>query len=255
MASRCRHRDLAWAWLAIGAVLRVAHADDLPVCPPAVSTANTAMPGSSNVRLVTGAPYSALGTSQTTVILPDGSRVVRENLIRQWRDSDGRTRSEIFLSTIGGTPPVEVNTTVTVIDDPAARERYVLQPGGVAVTMPIVPCRPASEPDLTVGPPRPANLPIRMSQPVKLGERKLDGETVAGRRIEATIPAGAIGNPQPIQMSAEQWYGKDLQVVVEATYRDPRTGETRYKLSDIDRAEPDAKLFKVPDNYRKESRK
>jgi hypothetical protein len=205
------------------------------------------------VRLVTGAPFSALGTSQTTVTLPDGSRVVRQNVIRQWRDSDGRTRAEISLSTIGGTPPVEVNSTVTVIDDPEARQRYVLQPDGVAVTLPIVPCRLATEPDITVGPPRPANLPIRVSQPVKLGERKLDGETVAGRRIEATIPAGVIGNSKPIQMSAEQWYGKDLQVVVEATYRDPRTGETRYKLSDIDRAEPDAKLFKVPDNYRKEA--
>ena len=50
-------------------------------------------------------------------------------------------------------------------------------------------------------------------------------------------------------MSAEQWYGKDLQVVVEATYRDPRTGETRYRLSDIQRAEPDASLFRVPNNY------
>ena len=245
MASRCRRRDrvalaLALPWVALlTAAPQTAHAEEVPVC---------------NVRLVTGVPYSAIGTSQTTVTLPDGSRIVRQNLIRQWRDSDGRTRSEISLSTIGGSssgaPPVEVNSTVTVIDDPAARERYVLQPGGkVAVTMPIVPCRPASEPDLTVGPPRPANLPIKVSPPVKLGERKLDGETVAGRRIEGTIPAGTIGNSKPLQMSAEQWYGKDLQVVVEATYQDPRTGETRYKLSDIDRAEPDAKLFKVPDNY------
>ena len=171
---------------------------------------------------------------------------MRENVIRQWRDSDGRTRAEISLSTIGGTPPVEVNSTVTVIDDPAARERYVLQPGGKIATLPIVPCRPATEPDITVGPPRPANLPMRVSQPVKLGERKLDGETVAGRRIEATIPAGAMGNSKPIEMSAEQWYGKELQVVVEATYRDPRTGETRYRLRDIERAEPDAALFKVP---------
>ena len=75
---------------------------------------------------------------------------------------------------------------------------------------------------------------------------------VAGRRIEATIPAGAVGNSKPIQMSAEQWYGKDLQVVIEATYRDPRTGETRYRLSDIERAEPDAALFQVPDTYRKQ---
>jgi hypothetical protein len=159
------------------------------------------------------------------------------------------------LSSIAGTPPLELNTTVTVIDDPSARERYMLQPGrNVAVTIPITPCRPAGsrEPDLTVGPPRPAHLPLQVSPPVTLGERKVDGEMLAGRRIEATIPAGAAGNSQPIKMSAEQWYGKDLQVVVEATYKDPRTGETRYKLSDIDRAEPDAQLFKVPDNYVKQ---
>jgi hypothetical protein len=152
---------------------------------------------------------------------------------------------------------VELNTTVTVIDDPATRQRYVLQPGEkVAHTTPIVPCRTdasSREPDLSVGPPRPANLPIKVSPPVTLGERQLDGETVAGRRIEATIPAGAMGNSKPIRMSAEQWYGKDLQVVIEATYRDPRTGETRYRLSDIDRAEPDAALFKVPNNYRREA--
>ena len=89
---------------------------------------------------------------------------------------------------------------------------------------------------------------MKVSAPVKLGERKVDGETVAGSRVEATIPAGAIGNEQPIKMSAEQWYGRDLQVVVEATYRDPRTGETSYKLRDIHRSEPDARLFRVPDN-------
>ena len=93
---------------------------------------------------------------------------------------------------------------------------------------------------------------MNVTAPVKLGERKVNGETAAGSRVEATIPAGAIGNEQPINMSAEQWYGKDLQVVVEATYRDPRTGETRYKLSDIHRAEPDARLFRVPDNYTKQ---
>jgi len=253
MASRYRRRDFA-CWLAMTcAVAPVLRAGEVPECPVTPVLANPAA-GSNNVRLVTGVPYSALGTSETITTLPDGQRIVRQNHIRQWRDSGGRTRSEITLSTIGGEPPVELNTTVTVIDDPAARERYMLQPGEkVAVTMPIVPCRAAESPpelDLSVGPPRPAHLPLKVSAPVTLGERNLDGETVAGRRIEATIPAGAIGNSQPIRMSTEQWYGKDLKVVVEATYRDPRTGETRYRLSNIDRAEPDAALFKVPDNYR-----
>ncbi|HEU5135583.1 MAG TPA: hypothetical protein VFU13_10610 [Steroidobacteraceae bacterium] len=225
----------------------------IPECPASPSADGTASrPVPNNVRLVTGQPYSALGTSQTVTTLPDGNRIVRQNTIRLWRDSDGRTRSEFSLSSIGGPRPLELNTTVTVIDDPAARERYMLQPAGkVAVTVPIVPCRVSAglEPDLSVGPPRPPGLPMQVSTPVKLGERQVDGETAAGSRVEATIPAGAIGNKQPIRMSAEQWYGKDLQVVVEATYRDPRTGETRYKLSDIHRDEPDARLFRVPDNY------
>jgi hypothetical protein len=168
--------------------------------------------------------------------------------VRVWRDSDGRTRSEYELTSIGGPTPVEINSRLTVIDDPSARERYMLQPDGRVVTLPIAPCRPASEPDITVGPPRPTGRPLKVSQPVKLGERKVDGETLTGRRVEATIPAGAMGNEQPVKMSAEQWYGKDLQVVVEATYRDPRTGETRYKLREIQRDEPDASLFRPEGN-------
>jgi hypothetical protein len=246
MASRSNLRSAAAAVVGIALLATIARGEDAaPACSP------------SNVRVVTGAPYSALGTSETVTTLPDGNRIVRQNTIRQWRASDGRTRAEYSLSSIGGPTPLEVHTTVTVIDDPAARERYMLQPGAkVALTMPIVPCRTADapiEPDVTVGPPRPSRLPMKVSPPMTLGERKLDGETVAGSRIEATIPAGAIGNEQPIRMSAEQWYGKDLQVVVEATYQDPRTGETKYKLSDIDRAEPDAKLFKVPDGYSKQT--
>jgi hypothetical protein len=228
-----------------------AHADEraIPDCPPSPSSGRAAVQSApDNVRLVTGAPYSALGTSQTVTTLPDGNRVVRQNTIRLWRDSHGRTRSEFALSSIGGPTPLEVNATVTVIDDPSTRERHLLQPGGRVVTVPIAPCRvvASNEPDLSVGPPRPAGLPLTVSQPVKLGERKLDGETVAGSRVEATIPAGAAGNDRPIRMSAEQWYGKDLQVVVEATYRDPRTGETRYRLREIRRSEPDASLFEVP---------
>jgi hypothetical protein len=252
MASRRRSsRALApLVALGVGLLSLRAHgqgeAAAIPDCPPSPSAGSQAAPN--NVRLVTGAPYSALGTSQTVTTLPDGNRVVRQNTIRLWRDSHGRTRSEFSLSSIGGPTPLEVNATVTVIDDPSARERHMLQPDGRVVTVPIAPCRvlPSNEPDLTVGPPRPAGLPLKVSQPVKLGERQLDGETVAGSRVEATIPAGAVGNDRPIKMSAEQWYGKDLQVVVEATYRDPRTGETRYKLREIRRNEPDASLFEVP---------
>jgi hypothetical protein len=237
-----------------GAHAATDEAGTVPACAPVPDT--VVAPGSmpNKVRLVTGAPYSALGTSETVTTLADGNRIVRQNKVRLWRDSDGRTRSEFSLSSIGGPLPLELNTTVTVIDDPEARQRYMLQPAErVAVTVPIVPCR-ASAParDAAAEVPRKPSAPLNVSARVQLGERTMDGQTVEGSRIEATIPAGAIGNLQPIKMSAEQWYGRELQVVVEAYYRDPRSGDTRYKLSDIQRAEPDASLFRVPNGYAKQ---
>ena len=255
MARSCRYSKparpprhaalLAMSVFSAGVAAQVQAQDSagFPVCPPAPAN-TTVRPTPDNVRLVTGAPYSAYGTSETVTTTPDGGKVVRHNSVRVWRDSDGRTRSEYDLTSIGGPTPVEINSRLTVIDDPAARERYMLQPDGKVVTLPIAPCRAANEPDITVGPPRPAGLPLKVSRPVKLGERQVDGETLTGRRVEATIPAGAMGNEQPVKMSAEQWYGKDLQVVVEATYKDPRTGETRYRLREIQRDEPDASLFR-----------
>ena len=144
MASHCSHRRCARPQRA-GLVLLAAfglhaHAQDaaeVPYCVPATSSpAADAQPAPNNVRLVTGVPYSALGTSETVTMLPDGNRIVRQNTIRLWRDSDGRTRSEFSLSSIGGPRPLTLNTTVTVIDDPEARERYMLQPAGkIAVTV------------------------------------------------------------------------------------------------------------------------
>ena len=149
-------RPLALVLLSALGVHARAQEAAVPDCPPVAT-----QPIPNNVRLVTGVPYSALGTSETVTTLPDGNRIVRQNTIRLWRDSDGRTRSEFSLSSIGGPRPLELNTTVTVIDDPEARERYMLQSTGkVAVTVPIVPCRMSAglEPDLSVGPPRPAGL-------------------------------------------------------------------------------------------------
>lgn len=241
---------VVWVALPLCANTGAAQADEpgVPACPPAPAGATQPRPASNNVRLVTGAPYSAMGTSETVLTDREGNRVVRQNSVRVWRDSDGRTRTEYELTSIGGPTPVEINSRITVIDDPTTGERYMVQPDGKWVTVPIAPCRVAGEPDVTVGPPRPARLPMKVSQPVRLGVRQVDGETVTGSRVEATIPAGAMGNDQPVKMSAEQWYGKDLQVVVEATYKDPRTGETKYKLREIQRNEPDASLFRPEGN-------
>ena len=129
---------LACGPLALAPLARAADAETDAQLPPCPAQPVAPRPPTNNVRLVTGAPYSALGTSETVTTLPDGNRIVRQNRVRMWRDSDGRTRSEYSLSSIGGPLPLEVNTTVTVIDDPATRTRYMLQPSAKIACLVVV---------------------------------------------------------------------------------------------------------------------
>lgn len=82
-----------------------------------------------------------------------------------------------------------------------------------------------------------------------LGKEVIEGVQAEGTRITTTIPAGAVGNEQPIQIVNENWYSPELQVVVMTTHSDPRFGTTTYRLTNILRAEPAATLFQVPSDY------
>ena len=79
-----------------------------------------------------------------------------------------------------------------------------------------------------------------------LGQQVIEGVTVKGTRTTTVIPAGAIGNEQPITVTSEEWLSPDLKVLVTTKHADPRTGETTYQLTGITRGEPDASLFELP---------
>ncbi|HJQ32144.1 MAG TPA: hypothetical protein VJ866_08195 [Pyrinomonadaceae bacterium] len=83
----------------------------------------------------------------------------------------------------------------------------------------------------------------------KLEPRSFDGVMAEGTRTTTTIPAGELGNEQPIQIVSERWYSPELQVVVMTRHSDPRTGETTYRLTNLSRTEPAASLFQVPADY------
>lgn len=83
-----------------------------------------------------------------------------------------------------------------------------------------------------------------------LGSKEFDGVRADGKSTTWTIPAGKIGNRDPIHITSETWHSPELQVTVYSRYNDPRTGESIYRLDNIRRGEPDPALFKVPDDYR-----
>ena len=83
----------------------------------------------------------------------------------------------------------------------------------------------------------------------ELGKQLIEGVEAEGKRTTITIPAGEIGNERAIEVVSEQWYSPELQLVVMTRTSDPRSGETTYKLTNINRSEPAKTLFEVPSDY------
>jgi hypothetical protein len=82
-----------------------------------------------------------------------------------------------------------------------------------------------------------------------LGMQNIEGVDAHGTRTITTIEAGAIGNERPIEIVYERWYSRDLQLVILSRHSDPRFGEQTYRLTNINRSEPDPALFKLPNGY------
>jgi hypothetical protein len=75
---------------------------------------------------VKGAPYSAESTTESIQILADGNRIVNKSSNKTYRDSEGRTRTEITPGPIGAWVPDTKQFSVTMIDDPVTGEHITL---------------------------------------------------------------------------------------------------------------------------------
>ena len=82
-----------------------------------------------------------------------------------------------------------------------------------------------------------------------LGTRDFNGVKAEGKLRSYEIPAGEIGNRNPIVVSDETWYSPELQITVYTKHSDPRSGDTVFRLENLKRDEPAASLFAVPSDY------
>ena len=214
--------------------------------------AEPGMPG----RVVKNAPFSADVVTESTQTLADGNHIKQTSTVHFARDSEGRTRREQSLTSLGA---LGSNRTVVFISDPVGGASYALMPDTKTATK-----RPAGRGGnrMMNGPngPRTAmagtgrgGRGMRNSQNVKtesLGTQTMEGVQAQGTRTTMTIPAGQIGNDQPIQIVTERWYSPDLQATILVKHSDPRTGDTTTRYTNISRAEPVPTLFQVPADYK-----
>jgi hypothetical protein len=82
-----------------------------------------------------------------------------------------------------------------------------------------------------------------------LGSRDFNGIKANGKLRSYEIPAGAIGNRNPIVVSTETWISPELQVTVYTKHTDPRNGDVEFHIENLKRDEPAASLFAVPSDY------
>jgi hypothetical protein len=229
---------------------------------------------------VKGAPYSGNAVTETTQTLADGNRIVNHSTAAVYRDGEGRERREQSIPNIGpfaaqGAPPMTI-----FISDPVAGVNYSLNPGNkTAIKMPVPqigsmpPMPPGTQAGVMVqrfgvaggsatasmvAPPGPPQVMIYRSSGAptanppdvqQLGTKVVEGVQADGTRTTLTIPAGQIGNDNPIQIVDEMWRSPELQVIVHSEHSDPRMGTTVYSLKNISRSDPSPALFQVPADY------
>lgn len=244
----------------------------LPLVPGNMGMDFTTLPIDVAGETVIDAPYSAEAVTEVVQPLADGNRIIRQNTATVYRDNAGRTRREQSLTVPGrlvtGTDERRIHIT-----DPQANVSYVLDMRTrTAHKMPVPRIKlaqPATLPNtdnLTFEvalPPGPGggaahgavfyrrDIVNTQRAPIveQLGTQIIEGVVVEGTRSTITIPAGAIGNEQPINVVSERWSSPELKVLVRSRQSDPRFGETTYRLTNIVRAEPPQGLFEVPTDF------
>jgi hypothetical protein len=199
-------------------------------------------------KVVAGAPYSADMSHVSIQTLADGNTIQRTTTGHVARDSQGRTYEQITRP--GGPLGEKGPVTMTFITDPVAGYAYVLNPN-TKVAMRRALKAPGSGENSWHGPRGPKGGEQSDVNRVEkdLGTQNVNGVNAQGKSITHTVPAGAIGNTQPIVSTRETWYSPELQIPVAAKNNDPRFGQSTYSLTNIRRGEPPSSLFQVPSDY------
>lgn len=202
------------------------------------------------VTSVKNAPFSAQAVTEFTQTLGDGNRIERRYESSVARDSRGRTRREEEIALIGPLAATNAATPrlVTILD-PDSGASYTLDDE-----------RRVAHRSLRAGSKKLIELDklekelnkvsgAQNASAQDLGMRIIEGVRAQGTRTTTTIAAGAIGNLQPINIVSERWFSPELQMPVLVTRRDPRNGDTTYRLTNILRGEQPDALFTVPSSY------
>jgi hypothetical protein len=82
-----------------------------------------------------------------------------------------------------------------------------------------------------------------------LGTETIQGIEARGQRSTMTIPAGQIGNDQPLVTVNESWTASSLGFEIRRISDDPQSGKSTMELVSIDQTDPPITTFQPPSGY------
>lgn len=198
-------------------------------------------------------PFSADAVTTMVRTLPDGTHITRETMVKMYRDSAGRSRTDRNPGQFMAGQPAP--PTIITISDPIAGYSYVLDTvNKIARRTPLKSARPNVPINAS---PRPVQAPAPVANNLKpqfktedLGTQTMEGLVVQGRRTTVTYPAGSMGNDRDIINVSEIWTNQELHLMILQVHSDPRNGETTTKIENLSRTQPDPNLFLPTPDYK-----
>jgi hypothetical protein len=194
---------------------------------------------------IPNAPFTATVSTEWTRQTSDGATVIVKNRRMVARDSKGQVFEERrrFVPADSTSPSLLFRMDYV---DPSRHTRSVCFPANKICDVYNV-----------FAPPDSAALPVGPLQDGKrylsredLGKSQVEGLETVGTRETITTNPGVNGNDREVSLTKEFWYSPKLGINLVVKRFDPTQGTQVFTVSNIGLAEPDARLFAPPADYK-----
>jgi hypothetical protein len=232
MGLRCSVQSLFSMVLLLSGAGMAARAQDLFVTP------------------VPDAPFHGTVVVERTIVQPNGSVTGLRTMREIGRDSQGRIHNESRTLV-----PLSSTATPTLVQihlyDPQTRISTMISPPEKIFWTRTVNRPPETEPPTLANatPTAAYQPPNQYAKQEDLGTREIAGLQAHGVRATQTISAATSGMGKDVIVTDEYWYSNDLRINLVTKHSDPRTGSVALTVTEVDRGEPDAALFAIPEGY------
>lgn len=203
-----------------------------------------------------GAPFTLTLQTEWVKTLNDGGTITLVNQRKIARDASGRIYQERWYI-VPKTGKMQSEMTTIQISDPNAHTHYncfMLQEPKICVLGRFAPSTSAVY--MNQGPPA-GPLPNDAGNVIHddLGKQLVSGVETSGSRVTTIFNPGIFGNDMKLTTEKEFWYSPQLGINLISKRSDPRFGVQTFTVTNLILAEPDPKLFELPEGFKVEDRR